>query len=161
MRIKEKLLEKVILCEMCKGNASAPSPNMVSYLYSCRILNLTLASDVKIALLANVCPSEQMSKAFMVPSTNQFFSGTLFTTLYPVEVFPKHEFPNSILRTALNANAFETDDLYRKALRWLFKNIPGCTFILSLHMKVSLLFDEISQKQFVLDCARRVYQSTT
>lgn len=28
-------------------------------------------------------------------------------------------------------------------------------------MKVSLLFDEISQKQFVLDCARRVYQSTT
>lgn len=28
-------------------------------------------------------------------------------------------------------------------------------------MKVSLLFDEVSQKQFVLDCARRVYQSTT
>lgn len=71
---------------------------MVSYLYSCRILNLTLASNVKIALLANVCPRDQMSKAFMVPSTNQFFSGTLFTTLYPVEVFPKHEFPNSILR---------------------------------------------------------------
>lgn len=81
MRIKEKLLKKVILCEMCKGNASVSSPNMVSYLYSCRILNLTLASNVKIALLANVGPSEQMSKAFMVPSTNQFFSGTLLTTL--------------------------------------------------------------------------------
>lgn len=101
MRIKEKLLKKVILCEMCKGNASVSSPNMVSYLYSCRILNLTLASNVKIALLANVGPSEQMSKAFMVPSTNQFFSGTLFTTLYPVEVFPKYEFPNSILRELL------------------------------------------------------------
>ena len=99
MRIKEKLLKKVLLCEMCKGNASVSSPNMVSYLYSCRILNLTLASNVKIALLANVGPRiEQMSKAFMVPSTNQFFSGTLFTTLYPVEVFPKHKFPNSILR---------------------------------------------------------------
>ena len=101
MRIKEKLLKKVILCEMCKGNASVSSPNMVSYLYSCRILNLTLASNVKIALLANVGPSEQMSKAFMVPSTNQFFSGTLFTSLYPVEVFPKYEFPNSILRELL------------------------------------------------------------
>ena len=101
MRIKEKLLKKVILCEMCKGNASVSSPNMVSYLYSCRILNLTLASNVKIALLANVGPSEQMSKAFMVPSTNQFFSGTLITNLYPVEVFPKYEFPNSILRELL------------------------------------------------------------